>query len=158
MKKSGIVFITRKLICILSIAVTAVVLNLTSCTNHQRASPSIIAAPQPENKPQVIAKDNPGYSDEGLNRNENHLILTKHARCRMECRHITEAEIRDILHDGTINFKKSELHAERGPKYAVEGYLHDRQHLRVIFAPEPHSMVVVTCIDLDTEWQCPSCN
>ena len=94
----------------------------------------------------------------GLNRNEDHLILTRHARCRMDCRHITEAELKGILHDGKINYYKSELHAKRGPKYAVEGYLAGHQHLRVIFAPEPHAVVVVTCIDLDNEWQCPSCN
>ena len=97
-------------------------------------------------------------NDDGLNRNENHLVLTRHARCRMECRHITEVEIKEILHDGKINYNKSELHGERGPKYALEGYLPDKQHLRVIFAPETNAVVVITCIDLDNEWQCPSCN
>ena len=38
-----------------------------------------------------------------FNRNIEHLILTKHAKCRMDCRNITEEEIKEILHDGNIN-------------------------------------------------------
>ena len=92
-----------------------------------------------------------------LNRNIDHLILTKHAKCRMECRDITEKEIKEILHDGDINYNKSDLNNERGTTYALEGYSHDKQHLRIIFAPEKDKLVVVTCIDLDKEWQC-DCN
>jgi hypothetical protein len=97
-------------------------------------------------------------TDSGFNRSNDHLILTKHAKCRMDCRHITENELKEILHDGNINYNKSELQNTRGPKYALEGYTSEHQHLRVIFAPEIKDMIVVTCIDLDTEWQCPSCN
>lgn len=92
-----------------------------------------------------------------LNRNIDRLILTKHAKCRMECRDITEEEIKEILHDGDINYNKSDLNNERGATYALEGYSHDKQHLRIIFAPEKDKLVVVTCIDLDKEWQC-DCN
>jgi uncharacterized protein YpmB len=92
-----------------------------------------------------------------LNRNIDHLILTKHAKCRMECRDITEEEIKEILHDGDINYNKSDLNNERRATYALEGYSHDKQHLRIIFAPEKDKLVVVTCIDLDKEWQC-DCN
>lgn len=92
-----------------------------------------------------------------LNRNINHLILTKHAKCRMECRDITEEEIKEILHDGNINYNKSDLDDERGPSYALEGYSHEHQHLRIVFAPKKEGLVVVTCIDLDKEWQC-DCN
>lgn len=138
---------------------------LTSCnqgkqkasTNiiHERIDPSSI---ERANHNESSNNDDQVGRTGGLNRNEDHLILTKHARCRMDCRHITEAELKGILHDGKINYNKSELHAQRGPKYAVEGYLTGNQHLRVIFAPEPHAVVVITCIDLDHEWQCPSCN
>ena len=92
-----------------------------------------------------------------LNRNISHLILTKHAKCRMDCRDITEDEIKEILHDGNINYMKSDINNERGPTYALEGYSHDHQHLRVIFAPKQDEMVVVTCIDIDKEWHC-DCN
>ena len=93
----------------------------------------------------------------GLDRNSPHLILTKHAKCRMECRDITEDEIKEILHDGNINYNKSDLNNERGATYAVEGYSHDHQHLRIIFAPKKDELVVVTCIDIDKEWHC-DCN
>ena len=93
----------------------------------------------------------------GINRNINNLILTKHAKCRMECRDITEEEIKEILHDGNINYMKSNLNDERGPTYALEGYSHEHQHLRIVFAPKKDEMVVVTCIDLDKEAEC-DCN
>ena len=93
----------------------------------------------------------------GLNRNIAHLTLSKHARCRMECRDITEEEIKEILHDGNINYNKSNLNDVEGATYALEGYSYEHQHLRIIFAPKENELVVVTCIDLDKEWQC-NCN
>ena len=92
-----------------------------------------------------------------LNRNIGNLIITTHAKCRMECRDITEDEIKEILHDGNINYMKSDLNDERGATYALEGYSHEHQHLRIVFAPKKDEMVVVTCIDLDKEWEC-DCN
>ena len=72
----------------------------------------------------------------------------------MDCRHIDEAEIKDILQNGTINYRKSELNANAcHRKYAVEGYAKG-QHLRIIFAPCGEMMTVVTCIDLANEWEC----
>ncbi len=75
----------------------------------------------------------------------------------MECRDITEDEIKQIFHGGNINYNKSDLHNERRATYAVEGYSYDHQHLRIVFAPRSDELVVVTCIDLDNEWQC-DCN
>ena len=92
-----------------------------------------------------------------FNRNDTHLIFTRHARCRMQCRDITPEEVKEILHKGNINFSKSELNDKRGPKYALEGYSDEHQHLRIIFAPEDDGMVVVTTIDLDKDWPC-DCN
>ncbi|MEP6676488.1 MAG: DUF4258 domain-containing protein [Ferruginibacter sp.] len=91
---------------------------------------------------------------EGLNRRVSNLIYTKHARCRMDCRHIDETEVKEILEKGEINLNKSELQDARGPKYAVEGITHDRQHVRIIFAQDPEGTAVITVIDLDTEWEC----
>jgi Domain of unknown function (DUF4258) len=86
-----------------------------------------------------------------------HLVLTRHARCRMDCRHITTKEIHEILDSGTINYSKSEPDARPDPKYAVEGYTSERQHLRIILAPEGDKLVIITCIELGVEWAC-SCN
>src|SRR6185503_18661379 len=49
-----------------------------------------------------------GQTEQPVDRHAHHLILTRHARCRMDCRHITEKEIREILEGGEINYKKSE--------------------------------------------------
>ncbi len=85
------------------------------------------------------------------------LVLTKHARCRMDCRHITMKEIYEILDKGTVNYAKSEPNAHPDPKYAVEGFTEENQHLRIIIAPEDGKLIVVTCIELGVEWQC-DCN
>ena len=87
-------------------------------------------------------------------RNSSHLILTKHAKCRMACRQITEGEIRQILEDGVINYKKSGIGSQGDSTFAVEGYSTEKQHIRVIVAPENDGMVIITCIDLDREWPC----
>ena len=90
----------------------------------------------------------------GLNRNISTLIFTAHAKCRMDCRDITKEEVKEILHKGDINYTRSNLKDERGPTYALEGYSTGKQHLRIIFAPKKNELVVVTCIDIDKEWQC----
>ncbi|HEY5409061.1 MAG TPA: DUF4258 domain-containing protein [Ginsengibacter sp.] len=87
-------------------------------------------------------------------RNTTHLILTKHARCRMDCRHITEGEIKEIIHNGKVNETKSGPGTKGDETYALEGYSNEQQHLRIVVAPEDDGLVVITCIDLDNEWQC----
>jgi len=88
-----------------------------------------------------------------FNHNETRLIFTKHAKCRMDCRHITEDEIRAVLKSGTINYNKSDPNGKPDPKYALEGKPADHR-LRVVFAPTNRGMVVITCIDLDEDWYC----
>ena len=92
-----------------------------------------------------------------LDRNATDLFFTKHARCRMKCRQITQQEVKDILANGTINYNKSDLQDPRGATYAVEGNTNDRQHVRIIFAPKESHLTVVTVIDLDVEHEC-SCD
>ena len=91
----------------------------------------------------------------GLNRNPSQINYSKHAKCRMECRHIDEAEVKDMLINGAVNYKKSDLKGDDcQKKYAVEGYSKDKQHLRIIFAPCNTEVTVVTCIDIGQEWEC----
>lgn len=89
-----------------------------------------------------------------FNRDLGPLVLTKHARCRMDCRHIDENEIKEILQKGKINYSKSEPNDRPDPKYAVEGTTRDGQNVRVVFAPSKRGMVVITVIDLEQEWKC----
>lgn len=90
---------------------------------------------------------------EGFDRNATHIIFSKHAKCRMDCRKIDESEVKEILKSGTINHKKIQ-NDKRGKTYPVEGYTHDKQYVRIVFAPKDDGLVVVTVIDLDTEWKC----
>jgi hypothetical protein len=92
-----------------------------------------------------------------FDRTTTNLYFTKHARCRMKCRQITQREVKDILANGKVNYSKSDLNDPQGPTYAVEGNTDDRQHVRIIFAPKQKHLSVVTVIDLDVEHQC-DCN
>ena len=94
---------------------------------------------------------------EGFDRNTTNLIYTKHARCRMDCRSISEEEVRDILKHGSINSQKSDPNHRPDPTYALEGLTHDGQEVRIVFALSGTRTVVVTVIDLQREYAC-HCN
>ena len=103
--------------------------------------------------PAILPQDEKTEEVEGFNRNAKHIIFSKHAKCRMDCRKIDESEVKEILKSGTINHKKIQ-NDKRGKTYPVEGFTHDKQHVRIVFAPKDDGLVVVTVIDLDTEWKC----
>ena len=81
---------------------------------------------------------------------------SRHAKCRMECRNIDESEVKEILANGEINYSKEQQN-EKGVTYPLEGTTHDGQHVRIVFAPKEKEVVVVTAIDLDTNWPCGDC-
>jgi hypothetical protein len=92
-----------------------------------------------------------------IDRNATTIIYSRHARCRMECRYIDESEVKEILVNGKLNQNKIQKD-NRGTTYPLEGMTHDKQHVRIVFAPKAnHTVEVVTCIDLDKEWPC-NCN
>jgi Domain of unknown function (DUF4258) len=84
------------------------------------------------------------------------IAYSRHAKCRMECRHIDESEVKEILLKGEINYNK-EIETEKGVTYPLEGVTHDGQHVRIVFAPHETDVTVVTCIDLDKDWPCGDC-
>ena len=98
----------------------------------------------------------PAATGQEFDRNNHKLIYSKHARCRMDCRHIDETEVLEILATGSLNYDKIEEDS-RGKTYPLEGKTHDDQHVRIVFAPKQDALVVVTVIDLDKEWAC-KCN
>ncbi|MEO5943393.1 MAG: DUF4258 domain-containing protein [Ferruginibacter sp.] len=95
-------------------------------------------------------------SNDEFDRTIKNIVYSKHAKCRMDCRHIDESEVKEILVNGTLNYSKIEEDS-KGKTYPLEGVTHDKQHVRIVFAPHSNELVVVTVIDLDTEWQC-NCN
>jgi hypothetical protein len=124
--------------------------------NQRGDSPQRPKTEQAEEKitvPAVLPETQKQEEVEGFNRNTQKLVFSKHARCRMDCRKIDESEVKEILKNGTINHKKIQSD-KRGMTYPVEGYTHDKQHVRIVFAPKDDGLVVVTVIDLGTEWKC----
>ena len=87
-------------------------------------------------------------------RDTSNLIFTKHARCRMNWRHINKKEINEIILTGNVNSSKSGRSTKGNKTYALEGYSYEHQHLRVVVTPETGGLVVITCIDLDKAWPC----
>lgn len=86
-------------------------------------------------------------------RDTTNIIYSKHAMCRMECRNIDESEVKEILLQGELNYSRIE-DGSKGKSYPLEGMTHDRQHVRIVFAPHEDNIVVVTVIDLNKEWEC----
>lgn len=84
------------------------------------------------------------------------VVLTKHAKCRMECRHIDASEIQDMLNNGKINPRKSGQSKDEStcPTVALEGKTHDNQTVRIIVAECSDKAKIVTVIDLKNDFKC----
>lgn len=114
----------------------------------------------PAPKPKVTNNDKPKDPaakvdrDRGFDRRVSYLEYSKHAKCRMECRHITQVEVEETMQSGEINYNKSDLENARCPRYAVEGITKDNQRVRIVYAQCNDKTEVVTVIDLGTEWSC----
>ena len=139
---------TFPLVLLLLMAIA--VLIIERCKNNQTTAP----------RSNVTTRDNRKNSsgninrDRGFDRRISYIEYSNHARCRMECRHITQAEVQDIMQNGKINYAKSDLQNARCPRYALEGITQDDQKVRIVFAQCDEKTEVVTVIDLDTEWAC----
>lgn len=127
------------------IAAVAVVLILRSTQGEPPVQKNTSGAKEPSQE---------ASRDHGFNRRISYLEYTQHAKCRMNCRHISQSEVQEILQNGIINYRKSNSDARPCPVYALEGISSDNQRLRIVFAQCDNTTKVVTCIDLEKEWQC----
>ncbi len=86
------------------------------------------------------------------------LVYTSHARCRMECRDISESEVEFVLANGVVNPEKSremdEEAAGHCPTYALEADTKDGQHVRIVYGACDKITKVITAIDLGVEHAC----
>ncbi|MCR6719010.1 MAG: DUF4258 domain-containing protein [Chitinophagaceae bacterium] len=107
-------------------------------------------------KPKTTADKNPTGVNRnyGFDRRTSYLEYTEHAKCRMQCRRISQAEVEEIMRDGKINYAKSDTKAKPCPTYALEGVTRDDQRVRIVFAQCDFKTKVVTTIDLETDWSC----
>lgn len=95
----------------------------------------------------LVAPDEPNTSSSPLE-------YTKHARCRMGCRHISESEVLQIVSHGTVNLKKSNPQATPCPVKAVEGTTGDQQTVRVVYGECGRQKKIITVIDLKNDYVC----
>ena len=91
---------------------------------------------------------------EAFDRHPDHLSYTKHALCRMDCRRISREDIAEIMEKGIINLNKSDRRDKPCPTYALQGKTRDGERLRIIFAQCDKETKVVTCYNLDEEFEC----
>lgn len=135
------------LIALLAIALIAI----KQCKNSTKPAPKPTVTHNEQPKDPAT---NPTDRDKGFDRRTTYLEYSNHAKCRMQCRHISQEEVEEIMHDGKINYNKSDLQNARCPRYAVEGVTHDNQDVRIVFAQCNEKTVVVTVIDLGTDYEC----
>lgn len=81
------------------------------------------------------------------------LDVTRHGSCRMSCRGVDDAEIRDVILHGELDPERTR---EDGPctSYALHGRGTDGARLRVVVAGCDDVTRLVTVVDLDRDWPC----
>lgn len=79
---------------------------------------------------------------------------TRHARCLMNCKHISDKEIEKLISKGKLNSKESFPKDKPCPTFAVEGLTADSQSVRIIVGECAGVARVITVIDLAKERKC----
>jgi hypothetical protein len=102
----------------------------------------------------VIARWQEPKRKEAFDRTPDRIEYTKHALCRMACRNITKEDINEILKKGIINLNKSNRRDKPCPSFALQGQTSDGDKLRVVFAQCDDKTRVVTCYNLEKDFEC----
>ncbi len=89
-----------------------------------------------------------------LNRHPYHLYYTRHALCRMDCRHISREDINEILENGIINLNKSQQDDHPCPTFALQGSTNHGESIRVILAQCSQETKIITCYNLKEDFEC----
>jgi uncharacterized DUF497 family protein len=136
-------------ILMLLMLIAIVVIRQCKSSNKPLPKPTVTNNDKPKDP-----ASNPSSRDRGFDRRTSYLEYSNHAKCRMQCRKISQAEVEEIMRDGTINYAKSDIKNSRCPRYAVEGRTSDNQRVRIVYAQCNESTMVVTVIDLETDFEC----
>lgn len=94
------------------------------------------------------------FNARDLNYRGKDLVLTKHAKCRMNCRFIDAFEVNEVLSRGKINKRKSNPNDRPCPTYALEFRTSDGQQVRAVVAECDNVAKLVTVIDLENNYKC----
>lgn len=83
--------------------------------------------------------------------NKSTFRYSEMARCRMDCKQITQAEVEEILRNGEVNFSESDSRGTAVPSYAVEGRTSTNKNLRVIVTIYERDSVaeITTAVNMD---------
>lgn len=92
---------------------------------------------------------------DGREKNFRHhkIELTAHAKCRMDCRHISEKEIKEVLQKGKINYSKTKKNAAPCPSYAVDYFVNGKQ-IRIVVGDCDDKAVIITVMDTGKNFEC----
>ncbi len=106
-----------------------------------------------ENTAQGPAQNVPAPPEDDVGK----LIVTKHGRCRMQCRQISMSEVREVIAKGNVNERKSNADAKPCPVRTYEGRTSDGQLARIVVGECATSRKIITVIDLERKYRC-ACN
>lgn len=98
--------------------------------------------------------DNTQPGNQRLTYEGKDLILTRHAKCRMNCRKISKEEVIEVIDEGKENKRKSNPNDPRCPTIALEDWTEDGQLVRIIVADCDNVAKLVTVIDLKNDYDC----
>lgn len=102
----------------------------------------------------ILQKTREPRRKEAFDRDPPSLEYTKHARCRMQCRDISEKDINEVMEKGIINFGMSNRSDKPCPTFAVQGVTSTGEKIRIIFAQCQTQTKVVTCYNLEENPVC----
>jgi hypothetical protein len=102
----------------------------------------------------LIRRWNEPQRKEAFDRQPASFIYSKHARCAMACRQISEDEVEEIMQKGAINFNRSSKWARPCPVFALQGRTSGGERLRIIFSQCPGQTKVIACYNLDEAFAC----
>ncbi len=131
----------------------------------EEANPATEVAAQPNQRQQQTpteARDDEAEANPGRRVSQDPILArlrnkpmryTRHGECRMECRHISSDEVREILNHGTVAHDRTRRDG-RCTTYAVEGTTSEDQRVRIVYGDCERETRLITAIDLGEDWDC----
>jgi len=76
------------------------------------------------------------------------IILSRHAKCMMDCSKISKTDLMKILKEGEVNFAESNIHDAPCPSYAIDGSLSATKKIRIVVTTVDSVAQIETAVDL----------
>ena len=125
----------------------------TSSNDNKQPQTEVVTPPNNQTKgSDMPARKN--FSEKDLQYQGQSINLTRHGRCRMECRKLDAYEVQEVINQGKINQRKSNPNSKPCPSIAFEGKTSDGQSARIVLGTCEGNYKIITAIDLENEWKC----